>query len=303
MASIAALAAGSAPGAAATIDLEPPPEGQFVLDLADLLTREEEQAINRECKTLFDEQATPIVVVTIDSMSDHWPHGPIRIETFAQLLFDQWEIGAAEIDGHTWNTGILLLVSKGDRKARIQLGGGWGPEFDERCRGFMDGEIVPRFKKGRFGAGIVEGVGALDAMARGGRPLARAAEREAAAPAPSSRGVSPARRGGFSVAPLLGCFGIVLVVAIVGALLSRVGGRRAIGGRGMGWGLGGFLGGMMLGNWMSRGTRRVGGTGGFGGFGGFSGGRPSGGSGGGGFRGGGFRGGGFSRGGGASGSW
>jgi uncharacterized protein len=164
----------------------------------------------------------------------------------------------------------------------------------------MDGEIVPQFKRGRYGAGIVAGVGALDAMARSGRPLPRVAERDAAAPAPSSRGVSPARRGGFTVAPLLGCFGIVLVVAIVGGLLSRLGGGRAIGGRGMGWGLGGFLGGMLLGNMMSRGTRRVGGSsGGFSGFGGFSGGGRSGG----GFSGGGFRGGGFSRGGGATGSW
>jgi uncharacterized protein len=298
MASVAALAA-SAHGAAATIALDPPPEGQFVLDLTDLLTREEEQAVNRKCTLLFDEQATPIVVVTIDSMADHWPHGAIRIETFAQLLFDQWEIGAAEIDGHAWNNGILLLVSKGDRKARIQLGGGWGPEFDERSRRFMDGEIVPQFKKGRYGAGIVAGVGALDAMARSGRPLARAAERDAATPLPSSRGVSPARRGSFSLAPLLGCFGIVLVVAIVGGLLSRIGGGRGIGGRGMGWGVGGFLGGMLLGNMMSRGTRRVGrSTGGFSGLGGFGGGRS-----GGGFSGGGFRGGGFSRGGGATGSW
>ena len=52
----------------------------------------------------------PIVVVTINSMAEVWPHGSIRM---AELLFDH-EIGAARPH---WNTGILLLVSKGDRKA------------------------------------------------------------------------------------------------------------------------------------------------------------------------------------------
>jgi len=66
-----------------------------------------------------------IIVVTINSMAQHGGEG-MRIETFATLLFDQWQIGHAKLGGQDWNTGILLLVSRDDRKARIELGAGWG---------------------------------------------------------------------------------------------------------------------------------------------------------------------------------
>jgi uncharacterized protein len=91
----------------------------------------------------------------------------MRIEAFAMLLFNQWEIGHATLGGQDWNTGILLLVSKRDRKARIELGAGWGHDKDALCRQIMDDLIIPEFKRGEFAKGIVAGVGALDKMARG----------------------------------------------------------------------------------------------------------------------------------------
>ena len=67
------------------------------------------------------DKAIPIIIVTIESMAKHGGAG-MRIETFATLLFNQWQIGHAKLGDQDWNTGILLLVSKGDRKARIELG-------------------------------------------------------------------------------------------------------------------------------------------------------------------------------------
>jgi uncharacterized protein len=84
----------------------------------------------------------------------------------ATLLFDQWGIGLASLEGQEWNTGILLLISRDDRKARIELGGGWGRREDELCRQIMDNLIIPEFKQGRFSEGIVSGVEGLDKMAR-----------------------------------------------------------------------------------------------------------------------------------------
>jgi uncharacterized protein len=75
------------------------------------------------CDELLTDKATPIIVVTIESMANHGG-ADMRIETFATLLFNQWQIGHESIGEEYWNTGILLLVSKGDRKARIELGGG-----------------------------------------------------------------------------------------------------------------------------------------------------------------------------------
>ena len=65
-----------------------------------------------------------------------------------------------------WNTGILLLVSRDDRKARIELGGGWGRREDALCRQIMDEQIIFYFKQSRFSDGIVAGVEALDKMGR-----------------------------------------------------------------------------------------------------------------------------------------
>jgi uncharacterized protein len=151
--------------AAAQISLEPPGEREFVRDLAEMIDSADKEKIRSICDKLLTDKATPIIVVTIDSMAQHGGAG-MRIETFALLLFNQWEIGHAKLNGQDWNTGILLLVSKGDRKARIELGAGWRREKDALCDRIMQEQIVPRFKEGDYSGGVVAGVESLDKMAR-----------------------------------------------------------------------------------------------------------------------------------------
>ena len=153
--------------AARSIDLPRPDERQFVLDRAGMIDPEDEEAIKRIADKLLTDHATPIIVVTIESMAAHGGGG-MSIETFARILFDQWQIGHATLGKSKteWNTGILLLVSKNDRKARIELGAGWGRGNDQTARQIMDDYIIPKFKAGNFADGIEAGVVALDAMAR-----------------------------------------------------------------------------------------------------------------------------------------
>ena len=148
------------------IDLDRPGPNEFVRDLAGMITSADEGEIKRIAKAVLSERATPILIVTISSMDAHGG-SDLRIETFARLLFDQWGIGHKTLGKSEWNTGILLLVSEGDRKARIELGAGWGREKDDLCSGIMSDQIIPNFKGGRFSEGIVAGVRSLDAMARG----------------------------------------------------------------------------------------------------------------------------------------
>ena len=147
------------------IDLRPPGDREFVRDLAGLLDSGAKEHIREICDSLLTDKATPIIVITIESMAKHGGEG-MRIETFATLLFDQWGIGHATLGEQEWNTGILLLVSRDDRKARIELGGGWGRREDALCRQIMDEYIVSEFKQGRYSEGIVAGVEALDKMGR-----------------------------------------------------------------------------------------------------------------------------------------
>jgi uncharacterized protein len=156
-----------APGALAEpLTLDKPGEREFVRDLADLITAEDEQKIRETCDRLLSEKATPVIVVTIESMAKHGG-ADMRIEEFAMRLFNQWGIGHEKLGDRLWNTGILLLVSKEDRKARIELGAGWKRDKDELAAQIMQEQIIPRFKEGQFSAGIVAGVEALSQMARG----------------------------------------------------------------------------------------------------------------------------------------
>jgi uncharacterized protein len=149
----------------ARIDLDPPAEGEFILDKADLIDEADAESIRKISAALLKEKATPIIVVTIQSTANYVDMA-MPIEPFAMMLFNQWGIGHAELNDQEWNTGILLLVSVGDRKARIELGAGWGREKDQQCTRIMDDLIIPEFKAGDYSAGILAGVQALDKMAR-----------------------------------------------------------------------------------------------------------------------------------------
>jgi uncharacterized protein len=154
------------PALAQLVDIEPPGEREFIVDLAEVIAPADEEKILEVCDKLLTDTAAPIIVVTIDSMAEYGGRG-LRIETFAMLLFNQWGIGHESIGKTKLNHGILLLVSTGDRKARIELGAGWGRDHDHLAKSIMDGHIVPRFKGGDFSGGIVAGVEALDKLARG----------------------------------------------------------------------------------------------------------------------------------------
>lgn len=140
---------------------EKPPKEHYYVDQAGLLAPEDATAIDALAAGLLSDEKIPILVVTIPSLisfqaTDH------TIESYAAALFDEWGIGSQER-----NYGILLLVSVGDRKARIELGKAWAGEHDADAKHVMDSMIVPAFKRGEFSGGIREGVNALDKMARG----------------------------------------------------------------------------------------------------------------------------------------
>jgi uncharacterized membrane protein YgcG len=291
-------------------------EREFVGDFADLIDPADEEQIKAAASKLLTEQGIPLVVVTINSMADYgaknWP-----IERYAMNLFAEWGIGSPER-----NAGVLLLVSKNDRKVRIEMGAAFTHERDVFAAEVINRTIIPHFKAGRFSRGILEGAQAIAAGIGqpSGRMKAGGMTGKGSAPvtAPPASASSPTRTlsSGKVFSSLFGplaCLVLPLIAIVLFMLIRRVGGGRdrytTIGNYGpVGWrgpnsyGLGGFLGGMALGGllghtWGSRSSRSNDDSSHFGGFGG----------GGGGFSGGGFSGGsfggGFSGGGGATGSW
>jgi uncharacterized protein len=219
--------------AQAEITLQRPGDREFVRDLAGMIDEADEKRIREIADKLLTEKATPIIVVTIDSMAE-WGGEGMTIESFSTILFNQWQIGLAKLGDQDWNTGILLLVSKTDRKARIELGGGWGRREDATARQIMDDLIITKFKQGQFSGGILAGVEGLDAMARklelprAPRPTSHYLMAAAFAGLAIFTIVSLIRRGSSGWAWLL--WGVVF--SIVGTLLYHMMTSRGSGGGG-----------------------------------------------------------------------
>jgi uncharacterized membrane protein YgcG len=207
------------------INILRPGDREFIQDLADLIAAEDEQKIRAMADTLLTENAIPIVVVTISSMGD-FGYPDWRIETFARTLFDQWGIGHAQVEETSWNRGILLLVSRDDRKARIELGADWGRESDRAAEQIVQEEIIPYFRSGDYSGGIVSGVTALDKLARG-VPF-----RSGNAPVSAGHGSGAGADAGVAGA-VGGCMAgigqaIMLPFILIAGLFSRLQRRRGI---------------------------------------------------------------------------
>jgi len=138
-----------------------PSREHFYVEQAGLLKESDASAIDRLAGALLAEEKVPLWVVTIPSLVS-FQAASMPIESYARALFDKWGIGS-----QNRNYGILLLVSVGDRKARIELGAGWGRNHDQDAAYIMDSILVPAFKKGDYSVGIRDAANALDKMARG----------------------------------------------------------------------------------------------------------------------------------------
>ncbi|HET9984501.1 MAG TPA: TPM domain-containing protein [Longimicrobiales bacterium] len=141
-----------------------PADGVYHLDEAGVIDEGEARQLDRIGEALLRDEHVPMLVVTLKDLASHGAAGQ-PIERYAAALFQDWRMGTAERE-----VGILLLVSVGDRRARIELGAGWGRSYDRAAVQVMNTLILPLFRDGRYSDGVLAGVRGLDAMARG-RPL------------------------------------------------------------------------------------------------------------------------------------
>ena len=155
------LWAGNGCRAAAASFPAKPDNKSYITDEANIINPAERLTSNELASRLLAEEKIPLFVVVIPSLIAKDAAGH-TIERYAAELFNAWGIGSPQR-----NYGILLLVSPGDRKARIELGSAWGYDHDRAATQVMNTLIVPEFKKGDYSRGILAGVRGLDALARG----------------------------------------------------------------------------------------------------------------------------------------
>lgn len=139
-----------------------------VLDLTGTLNQSHLSELDGICRDLEASGKAVLVVAIVPTLDGD------SIEGYAVRLFKEWGIGSKET-----NNGVLLLVSTGDRKVRIETG--YGVESilpDGRCGEIIRREIIPFFKRGAAADGVLRGAREIGVvLARGQARTPRSALR------------------------------------------------------------------------------------------------------------------------------
>lgn len=137
--------------------LDVPPLRGRVNDLAKILSPDVAKRLDAALAAFEASDSTQVVVLTVPSLEGD------TIEGFSIKTAQEWGIGQKGKDN-----GVLLVVSKGDREVRIEVGRGLEGVLTDALSGrIIDHVIVPEFKKGDFNAGVEQGAETIMAAVRG----------------------------------------------------------------------------------------------------------------------------------------
>ena len=235
------------------------PQG-YVSDFAGVVDARSRAAIENYAARVQQATGAQMALVTVRSLEGE------PIEDVANDIFHAWGVGQKNEDN-----GVMLLLSIGDRKSRLEVGGGLGGVLPDTMAGDILDEMRPALRQREYGPALLAAAGKI------GSVVAQAKGVAIAAPTYTRR-VPRSTRDRIPWPVIL--FGIFILM-----LILRGGGRHGGYPGGYGGG-GGFWTGLLLGQILNSGRRSSGGGGGFGGydsgdsgggFGGFGGGDSAGG--------------------------
>lgn len=230
------------------------PEG-FVSDFANVIDAGSRRNLEDYATRLRAATGAELAVVTLPSLEGE------PIEDVAETIFRKWGIGrkGATPNDPNRDQGILLLLSIGDRRSRIETGYGLEPVIPDGFAGSVLRDMRPALREQNYGEALLLGAQTIGATIAAAKNVSLEAPR--GIPRHEHRVVVPWPAVVLILVFLLWLFG-----------LFRRGGGGYYGGGGRG------LPGLILGSRMGRGFG--GGFGGYdsgGGFGGFGGGSSGGG--------------------------
>jgi uncharacterized protein len=137
--------------------LEVPVLSGRVNDYADMISPETERNLEEKLRAFEVSDSTQVVILTVNSLEGE------ALEEYSIRVAEKWKIGQARKDN-----GVLLLVSKNDRRMRIEVGRGLEGVLTDLLAGrILDSIITPRFKEGDFDRGFTNGTGAIIEACRG----------------------------------------------------------------------------------------------------------------------------------------
>ncbi len=239
----------------ASATLPPRPQGP-VYDGASVIPDATEAQIDAKLRALSKETGKTLIVATVPSLAGE------EIEEYSVRLFEAWGIGNKEKD-----EGALILVAPNERRTRIEVGlGSEGILPDALAGRIIDQQMIPNFKAGNYGEGILQAANAVELQLRREPTDARAVAAAAAAAERSQK-----QNEGFPVGAIIFLLFIFFFV-VLPIIRSLSGGGKKYRKRGYDgpiiiWGGNDWGGGSSGGSSWGGGGSSFGG-GGFGGFGG-----------------------------------
>jgi len=142
---------------AAASALEVPALSGRVNDYADMISPETERILEDRLRAFEESDSTQVVILTVNSLEGD------ALEDFSIRVAEKWKIGQAKKDN-----GVIFLVSKTDRRMRIEVGRGLEGVLTDLLAGrILDNIVKPKFKAGDFDGGFTEGTGAIIEACRG----------------------------------------------------------------------------------------------------------------------------------------
>ena len=138
--------------------LLPAAPDDYVLDDAGVLSHAQRSLLAHDLRQFERETSNQLVVAVFPKVPDDY-----AMEDFTQRVAEEWGAG-----GKDRENGMVLFVFPESRQLRVEVGYGLeGAVPDAMANRIINEEIIPSFRAGDLGGGIVKGADALMAVARG----------------------------------------------------------------------------------------------------------------------------------------
>lgn len=126
----------------------------YINDFANILSDSTEEQVFNIARQVDEKTTAQIVVVTVPNMEGQ------DIDSYTVDFFNKWKIGAKDKDN-----GILLLISKDERKIRIEVGYGANGFLNAGKAGrILDDKAIPHLKNNDYDNAIISVINELQGI-------------------------------------------------------------------------------------------------------------------------------------------
>lgn len=138
---------------------------QFVSDPENAISLDDTRTLNAIMQQIKDSLHTQCAVVILPAIDVSYTSA----KEFATELFEAWGIGDRET-----NQGLLIVLITGEGEREVAFETGYGLEDklpDGVCKLIQTNKMLPHFKEGDFGAGLIAGVTEVERVLKGNSDL------------------------------------------------------------------------------------------------------------------------------------